>query len=616
MPLVTFPLLNSENFYEVDAPVSNDFHTKHFLSDWWKDTLYYWQKFNRFGDAKEQFYVLKQLNDVITIQFNFPTTGATFSLKMYDCYGAETSVSPATYMTQTDIAGNVYDEGGTIAPIPLRTIQYKFKPSDIIGTDEGIYYFVLMVDEGVERYFISEPTYIKATHEDTILISYNNSVNDYDVAFSLNPEYSVRLDATLAHPNNKLDIVSFRNQKANLRNVRAINYRNYILTIGASGGTNSIIVDKISNILKCDNTSFDGKRMLLAEGAEVEVNPFSQNYPLSTITIELEEYQNEDSVAWGDAGLIYIMDLGGFPYAIPSFVMADSSGSYSMLDSYVTQVAEAHDTTMEDAIIAKANVDIAAFGKIGSFKKVSGALYYERGVGETLYRSAFKKFDTCLIVTFTAVTTARDVLFGFNQTGECVLSTWDTPDFGTPTIEISPELYIGDDIDSASVPSNGKFTSYFYTDNTCTKLRVEADITDKIITSLSGDCSKSLAEFVFKGATISQLDLSFLFNSATELRTLNWQYTTIDSVDTSGFNVAQPNWWRYFNFIYLLENSLDPTALDDVLNDYQTEILYTYFGLAPVGVIDLRNQTPAATRTSASDLAVTNLTATGYTILP
>jgi hypothetical protein len=116
---------------------------------------------------------------------------------------------------------------------------------------------------------------------------------------------------------------------------------------------------------------------------------------------------------------------------------------------------------------------------------------------------------------------------------------------------------------------------------------------------------------------MASLDLTFLFNSGDELRTLNWQHTTIDSVETSGFAVPSGSQrWRYFNFLYFVNNSLDPTALDDLLNKYQLEILYTWYGLYPVGVIDLRSQSPSATRTSASDLAVINLTATGYTILP
>lgn len=613
MSLITFPLLNSENFYEVGALPTNEFHTRHFLSDWWIDTIYDWQKYNRFGGEKpSQFYVLKQLDDIITIQFNIPTTGiASFNLKMLACDGTLYTISPSTYMTQAIVAGNVYDG------VPLKTIQYKFKPSDISGVDEDIYYFLITIDDGVVRQYISEPTDISQTHENTILINYTNSTNDYDVVYSLNPSFSVRLDATLSQPTNEFNPTTFRNQKGDLRQVRARNWRKYILTIGAEAGTNSIIVDKITNILKSDSITIDGKKMLLSEGADIEVTPFSENYPLSTIKLELEEYTNSDSSVIGDNTSVYIMDVNDFPYAIYKFEMEDDLGTYDMLASFSTSnnIAEAHDGTMQAAIITKLNIDIAALGKTGTFSISSGALYYVRGVGETITRRSFKKLNTCLQLAFTSVTAYRSINYTIFQSGDSVISVWK--ESFTKAIEIQPSLVVGDGAALKTVSSNDTFVAYLYTDNTATRVGIFSDVTYKIITALNGDMSSNLQEFRLLGATMASLDLSFLFNSGDELRTLNCQHTTIDSVETSGFLVPSGSQrWRYFNFLYFLNNSLDPTALDDLLNKYQLQILYTWYGLYPVGVIDLRSQSPSATRTSASDLAVTNLTATGYTILP
>jgi hypothetical protein len=613
MSLITFPLLNSENFYEVGVLPTNEFHTRHFLSDWWIDTIYDWQKYNRFGGVKpEQFYVLKQLDDIVTIQFNVPTTGiAFFNLKVLDCDGTLYTVSASTYMTQAIVAGNVYDG------IPLKTIQYKFRPSDISGVDDGIYYFLITIDDGVVKQYISEPTDIRQTHEKTILINYTNSINDYDVVYSLNPSFSVRLDATLSEPSNEFNPTTFRNQKGDLRQVRARNWRKYILTIGAEEGTNGIIVDKITNILKSDSIFIDGKKMLLSEGAEIEVTPFSENYPLSTIKLELEEYVNSDSSVIGDTSSVYIMDVSDFPYAIYRFEMEDDLGTYDMLASLTASnnIAEAHDSPMQAAIITKLNVDVAAFGKTGTFSISSGALYYVRGDGETMTRRTFLKSNTCLEIDFTSVTSQRTIECLLFQTGASVLSVWKNS--FTKVIELQPTLTIGDATETKTVGSNDTFRAYLYTDNTATRVHVRSSATYKIITALNGNMSNRLQEFRLFGATMSSLDLAFLFNSGDELRTLNCQFTTIDSVETSGFAVPSGSQrWRYFNFLYLLNNSLDSTALDNLLNKYQLEILYTWYGLYPVGVIDLRSQSPSATRTSASDLAVTNLTATGYTILP
>ena len=618
MSLITFPLLNSENFYEVGVLPTNEFHTRHFLSDWWIDTIYDWQKYNRFGGVKpSQFYVLKQLDQTVTIQFNIPTSGGTFNLKLLSCDGTLRAVSPSAYMTQTTIAGNVYDDNGRIPPIPLRTIQYKFKLSDILGVNEGIYYFLITVDDGVERQYISEPTDIRQTHKETILIGYNNSVNDYDVVASLNPSFNVRLDATLSEPINEFNPTTFRNQKGNLRQVRARNWRKYTLTIGAAEGTNGIVVDKIANILKSDSIYIDGKKMVLAEGADIEVTPFGEKYPLSTIKLELEEYYNNDSVAIGNTSEVYIMDIDDFPYAILAFVLSDDIGSYNFLWDYATSnfVAEAHDGTMQGAIVTKLNADVAYYGKNGTFTIIGSALYYVRGAGETMYVSNFRKLNTCLEVKFTSVTAARTLTTELLQTAFSAISVWKTS--GTKTIEIQPQVLFGDSFVTSTVSTNASHSLYLYTDNTATRVDISSDLTNKIITELVGKMSFYLQYFKLWGATMAEIDLSFLLNSATELRILNWQYTTIDSVDTSLFSVPSgTQYWRYFNFLYLTNNSLSSTELDKVLNDYQTYILYTWYGLYPVGVIDLRSQTPSATRTAASDLAVTNLTATGYTILP
>lgn len=616
MSLITFPLLNSENFYEVGVLPTNEFHTRHFLIDWWIDTIYDWQKYNRFGGVKpSQFYVLKQLDQTVTIQFNIPTSGGTFNLKLLSCDGTLRAVSPSAYMTQTTIAGNVYDDNGRIPPIPLRTIQYKFKLSDILGVNEGIYYFLITVDDGVERQYISEPTDIRETHKETILIGYNNSVNDYDVVASLNPSFNVRLDAALSEPINEFNPTTFRNQKGNLRQVRARNWRKYTLAIGVAEGTNGIIVDKIANILKSDSIYIDGKKMVLAEGADIEVTPFGEKYPLSTIKLELEEYYNNDSVAIGNAAEVYIMDIDDFPYAILAFVLSDDIGSYNFLWDYTASnfVLEVHNTTMQNAMVTKLNADVAYYGKTGTFTIIGSALYYVRGVGETMYVSNFRKLNTCLEVGFTSVTASRDLLFIVAQTAYSVVSVWKNP----TTIELQPVILFGNDGTTRTVTSNSSFKAYLYSDNTATSVTISTDVTHKIITSLTNKMSANLQEFRIAGVTMTSLDLSFLLNSATELRRLDWQYSTIDSVDTTGFVVPSGSQrWRYFNFILLSNNSLSSTELDRVLNDYQTYILYTWYGLYPVGVIDLRSQTPSATRTAASDLAVTNLTATGYTILP
>ena len=41
--------------------------------------------------------------------------------------------------------------------------------------------------------------WIKQTHEDTVLMQYTNSENAFDIAFSLSPVFSIRIDGSLKY---------------------------------------------------------------------------------------------------------------------------------------------------------------------------------------------------------------------------------------------------------------------------------------------------------------------------------------------------------------------------------------------------------------------------------
>jgi len=631
MSVIEIPLLNSENFYEVDAITNPLYQTKHFLSDWWMNNLYYWERYNKFYDINNpQYFVKKELQDTVTIQFHLPTSGIdSFTLKMLNCDGTPTEVD-GSYLTSTVIAGNTFDDNGTISPVPLTTYQYTFILSDIIS-DEGYYYFVIgFTPTGFsENQVISEPTWIKTSHENTILIEYSNSVNDYDVAFNtLATQFSKRVDATLKYkPNPKLERTTFRNQQSNQRQLYSRNWRQFEITFGASEGINDVDVDKLSNIFKCDSILIDGKQMLLGEGAEFEATQFSESYPLYTLKLPLEQYFNNNSVAIQPSSKILIMSVGEYPYLVTTLRLSTSyipvGGTDYLFDS-PNGMREVINSSEESDFIDELNAKVAGFGRSGVFEIVDNVLYYKLGSTDSYKSKISEKLDTCLQVWFETNPTYDSLDITLNQnasTGKTAVSVWrDSSGTGGTANMLSADYVpnisgtlFSENYEPSTPSDYDSWRAYVYTNNEATTLEVTTGHVN--ILALEGSVPTSLETFIARGGALGTFSSDFLRSAASVINSISVQYMGIDSFESDCFTRVRVFDWKYLNQYDLAENDLTNSGQDEFFNKFYAEIasfwLAAYGGAGGLSTV---LQSTSSSPTAASATSRNNLIILGYTV--
>lgn len=581
MAIVEIPLLNSENFYPVGVDLLPGYHTRHFLTDWWQNTLYYFQKFNKFYDNNcPQYFVLKQFDQRVCIQIDVPETYIGINLVYVDSDGEIQGLTSVAASTMT-VAGDEYNG------IQMKRYQFDFLVGDTFSTEQKVFWLLDVYDEtGATKKYVSEPVWVKEDHEDTILIEYRHSKNDYDVIWvELNASFSVRLKANLTFINNKIERTVHRVQTAKLRQLWARNWRLYKLELGfPTDGVNDVDIDKLANILKCDEIYYDGKRLILAEGAEIEVAEFGSRYPLRVATIDLEEYDQKNSSVFESGGEVYIMQLGavvGFPYLITSLSLSGvgSPGSPfpDFMLSYISELfsAEILDGTAETAMIAQLNSDAAAFGMAGTFHIVSDVLYYTRGTGETYVRSGFSQLIKPLRIDYATTPTDTTQTITVNQLGLTVMSTRRLSD----DLEMLARYqYTGNFTEVLDIPAPAYDDYYMniYCDNQQSSISILN--VGNTINALSGQVSIGLQFATIIGGAIGAFEDTIFRSAASSIVRYELPDMGISSIDSGVFTIVNPNDWKQLNEWNFDGNDLNEAYLDGLYNNYYSDVASVYLG--------------------------------------
>lgn len=617
---IEVPHLNSERFVKVGETQSSIYHSYPFDKIWFQYGIPEYQTYNRFMDpADTQYFSKKENGDYVGIQFAFDAaTWVSFSLKMLSCDGTETTVSPSLYLTQFTITGDLAPDGAQ-----LRRAQYNFKIADVIGTATGKYYFLITMTftDTTTQQYISEPVLVADYHPNTVLIAYSHSVNAYDVIFSNKaPKFNIRIDAELDYETNKIERTVFRNQKAALRGLYARDWRLFKFTAGFYEGIAPYHADKLIKIFKCDTINIENQFYIAEDEAEFDVQKMDPNYPLLTLSTLLAESNPQDSNMMYEPESIFIFDSGeisGYPYAVTVLGLFDGS-YFNYLYDYPNEIREVHDTAAELALIAELNVKAVADGKSGTWQIISDKIFFVPGALDNVTSATRYRLTKALEVSYTTGT-LKTMLVKFDQPsgGLTVLSAWNG---AVSSVVIDAAAYTGTSENVLIVvPTAATHKIFVYTDDLMTSLRVEPSgtfATDRLITGFAGEVSIALTAFATRGGVISNFSFMFLYEASKVFQALRVEYYDTDTINTSDFTVLDTGDWKYFYSFVFENNSLDTAAQDAVFNDYATHILYTYFGLFGTGLLSTRFQSPSAAPSGASSLARTNLTATGYTVLP
>lgn len=163
----------------------------------------------------------------------------------------------------------------------LQVDEIEWQPSllTLIGFPEATIYEIdfpfSSLQEGVYIFqqdeWEAEAIELKDEHENTILIEYSASENDYDVVFDTDIVFQFRVEGGIGNyaPKNQREV--YVNQIYNPAQLRSVAHRQFTLYIGFQSGVPEWVLDKANIITQCDEVFYDGVQYQPINESEFEV---------------------------------------------------------------------------------------------------------------------------------------------------------------------------------------------------------------------------------------------------------------------------------------------------------------------------------------------------------
>jgi len=560
---------------------------------------------NRFRGNNAAYYVLRQNSDYITVVHNVSNAdGGTFSLRFIDKLGAETVVSPSSYLTNTTRAGNTYDANGTITPVQLKYSQWKFRISDVIGLSEGVYTLevrIAYIDTTTEVY-TCEPLWIKNAHPKTQRFQPDNELNEFGFFWDLNPIFQYRYPSYL-----KLVAPSFDNEyytEQNQRQIMLSGRSTNVFDVKIMNGIPDYEVDKLRFINTCDSFLIDTRRYIKDDKSEFNLAEIP-NTPLYTLTYQVKEYFPDDVGSFLRSVGVFIMPLGNFPYTVSRFKLIGDAGlptpNPDMLDGADIEILNQTD---EDALLARFDLNIIANSMTGTFITEGNNLYYENGTGEDYVIDEFIQQKRCVIFEFANSPSDENQLVDVTQTGDSVVSLRRK---STGEVMIAATIQVGtfSTLFGVPAPDYDDYVLRIYSDDTMTILSVSN--AGKTITNIYGTTSNTLVEYYVSGGVVPVF--------STDVVALAKQTLTVHSSNDMGHTSIAPEAFVGFELFAsssIAENDLTDAGQDAYFIAYHDRIFIPYSLTG--GSLSTVSQTTGSLPTALSSTQRTAMMADGYTI--
>lgn len=182
--------------------------------------------------------------------------------------------------------------------------------------EEGLYY--LVVETGTDLVLVSDPQCIKEVQDNSLCIEYTSDGRHEGLYFDSPFNPSIRVIANITFDTPGARTTTYTNARYNHTLLKSVGFRNWNLEVGGSRGIPDFFIDKLSLILGCENTKFDGRFFSVAEGAEWSKEQL-EYYPLSLWTIPMREkinreaiqYENETQII-GTNNMMVVLNTKGF----------------------------------------------------------------------------------------------------------------------------------------------------------------------------------------------------------------------------------------------------------------------------------------------------------------
>lgn len=136
---------------------------------------------------------------------------------------------------------------------------------------EGRYYAQFeYTDEDITHLLISEPLDVRAAQDNTILLKYKNSENDFDVIFDTGIEFQFRIEGAVKDYTPGTDRNVYTDQQFNPTSLSATPYRKFKFYIGYGSGVAEWAFDKVVRIQATDEVSYNNIPYQVSEGVDYE----------------------------------------------------------------------------------------------------------------------------------------------------------------------------------------------------------------------------------------------------------------------------------------------------------------------------------------------------------
>lgn len=331
-----------------------------FDRDWAYNLLYPFQN-------KRVYKIRKQKNDKNCVQINTDLDNPVIEIRESITNNILYTIAPTSTAT---ISGNEYKG------FQLDTYQWLFKLETILPNFTGTCYYVIKADDGgVDRYFVSEPIEVRTKWNNTICLEYTHNRNDYNIIFSLNPRFSIRIDAYLTLQGTDSLDTQFENQDNATVTLKTLTKRKYNLDIGYPKGIPRYMLDKLVNAFACKDIKIEGWKYVKSESVQLE---FTQNSAttLFNASIVLEDAIPEDVYTFNSSNVLNLIPANNFPYAFTTagFIVFPSGSTIDLMGESTHYIINDIDDVLDK--MNEWNSAALGLGLDGTFSIINGYLAY------------------------------------------------------------------------------------------------------------------------------------------------------------------------------------------------------------------------------------------------
>jgi hypothetical protein len=173
-------------------------------------------------------------------------------------------------------------------------------------------------DDSTDDY-LSEPIEIKQSHENTILLGYRHSENDFDMIHQKKLiDYKTDIDAGTTTPQSLIvaapvyrmrvegglwskdeapasDDVAYVDETRSTKMLSSTPFNKYLFSFGNNDGLPNWLIDKINRVFSCEFVKIDRTFYTKSDGASFAQLHFTERYPMGAWSLEVVPYENDYS---------------------------------------------------------------------------------------------------------------------------------------------------------------------------------------------------------------------------------------------------------------------------------------------------------------------------------